>query len=54
MVDTTWKANMNLAKSMVNVLKVCCTPGLLGELKNANEKLEQIQKELNNYLEKKR
>jgi dynein heavy chain len=25
MVDATWKANMNLAKSMVNVLKVCCT-----------------------------
>lgn len=54
LVDTTWKANMNLAKSMVNVLKVCCTEGLLEKLKDSNEKLEQIQKELNNYLEKKR
>ena len=39
LVDTTWKANMNLAKSMVNVLKVCCTEGLLEKLKDSNEKL---------------
>jgi dynein heavy chain len=54
LVDTTWKANMHLAKQHLNVLKVCCTEGLLDKLKDSNEKLEQIQKELNNYLEKKR
>lgn len=43
-VDSTWKSNMNLAKNQVNVLKVCCTPNMLKELREANEKLEQIQK----------
>lgn len=36
------------------VLRICQEEGLLERLKEANEKLEQIQKELNNYLEKKR
>lgn len=38
-VDTTWKANMALAKQFSNVKVVCCTPGLLEGFKKANEKL---------------
>lgn len=53
-VDNVWKSNINLAKQYVNVKTVCCTEGLLEKFKDANEKLEQIQKSLNEYLEKKR
>ena len=45
---------MNQAKTVVNVLKVCCGESLLERLQEANKNLEIIQKELNNYLEKKR
>lgn len=45
---------MNQAKTIVNVLKVCCGESLLERLQEANKNLEIIQKELNNYLEKKR
>lgn len=38
-VDGIWKNNINLAKAQVNVLKVCCTEGLLDKLKESNEKL---------------
>jgi dynein heavy chain, axonemal len=38
----------------VNVLSVCLADGLLDRLQEANKNLEIIQKELNNYLEKKR
>ena len=53
-VDNIWKANMTLAKQFVNVMQVCCTEGLLDKFKESNDKLEQIQKSLNEYLEKKR
>lgn len=53
-VDNIWKSNMTLAKQYGNVKIVCCTPLLLDKFKQANEKLEQIQKSLNEYLEKKR
>ena len=53
-VDNVYKANINLAKQFVNVKIVCCTEGLLQKIKEANDKLEQIQKSLNEYLEKKR
>ena len=53
-VDNVWKSNINLAKQYVNVKIVCCTEGLLDKFKDANDKLEQIQKSLNEYLEKKR
>lgn len=46
-VDNIWKANMMLAKQYQNVKVVCCTPGLLEKFKDANDKLEQIQKSLN-------
>jgi dynein heavy chain, axonemal len=36
------------------VLKVCIEDGLYDKLKESNKNLEIIQKELNNYLEKKR
>ena len=45
---------MQLAKQYVNVMQVCCTEGLLEKFKESNDKLEQIQKSLNEYLEKKR
>jgi len=45
---------MNQAKTIVNVLKVCTQEGLYERLQEANKNLEIIQKELNNYLEKKR
>ncbi|KAL4427402.1 hypothetical protein ABPG74_009674 [Tetrahymena malaccensis] len=53
-VDSTWKHTMNQAKMIVNVRKVCIGEGLLERLQEANKNLEIIQKELNNYLEKKR
>lgn len=53
-MDSTWKHTMNQAKTIVNVLKVCCGESLLERLQEANKNLEIIQKELNNYLEKKR
>ena len=53
-VDSTWKHTMNEAKSVQNVLTVGTTVGLLERLQEANKNLELIQKELHNYLEKKR
>lgn len=53
-VDSTWKHTMNQAHALKNVLQVCTTEGLLERLQEANKNLEMIQKELNNYLEKKR
>lgn len=53
-VDNIWKTNMVLAKQYLNVMQVCCTEGLLEKFKDSNEKLEHIQKSLNEYLEKKR
>lgn len=41
-------------KSVLNVLKVCQLEGLLDKLKENNRNLEMIQKELKNYLERKR
>ena len=32
-VDAVWKANITLAKTQLNVLRVCCTEGLLLKLK---------------------
>lgn len=32
-VDAIWKANITLAKTQLNVLRVCCTEGLLAKLK---------------------
>lgn len=45
---------MNQAKTFLQVQRVCTQEGLLERLLEANKNLEIIQKELNNYLEKKR
>jgi dynein heavy chain len=53
-VDQTWVKIMAQTKSIQNVLKVCQMDLLLEKLKEGNAHLDLIQKELNNYLEKKR
>jgi len=54
-VDATWKSCINNVKvHRFNVLEVCSIEGLYEKLVEANNSLEMIQKELNNYLEKKR
>lgn len=60
-VDTQWKAIMTTANRDKNVLKICFpefepkdSNQLLEKLKRANEDLEDIQKKLNDYLERKR
>ena len=45
---------MSHTKSVMNVLKVGQLEGLLDKLKENNRNLEMIQKELKNYLERKR
>jgi len=53
-VDTTWKNIMAHTKSVLNVVKVCGYENLLEKLQENNRNLDIIQKELNNYLERKR
>lgn len=45
---------MQMTKSTLNVLRVCSYDQLLEKLTDSYNHLEQIQKELNNYLERKR
>ncbi|KAJ3342024.1 Dynein heavy chain 7, axonemal [Gonapodya sp. JEL0774] len=53
-VDKTWRDNMTATAAHPAILAVCGTPGLLQKLNDANVLLEEIQKGLNEYLEKKR
>lgn len=53
-VDQTWRTTVTQAKAKEKVLSVCTEDGLWERIHEANKNLEQIQKELNNYLEKKR
>ncbi|KAL4440889.1 hypothetical protein ABPG74_009302 [Tetrahymena malaccensis] len=53
-IDSTWKTSVTQAKHILNVRKVCTEEGLYDKLRESNKNLEIIQKELNNYLEKKR
>ena len=57
-VDSTWRHTMNTAKAIGNVLKICkqqdTTSSLLDKLQEANKTLEAVQKELTDYLSKKR
>ena len=61
-VDSQWKSIMATANKEKNVLRVCFPEfenpkeanQLLDKLKKANEDLEDIQKKLNDYLERKR
>lgn len=45
---------MSMTKQVLNVLRVTQTEGLLDKLKDGNTNLDIIQKELNNYLARKR
>lgn len=45
---------MNYVRQTQQVLKTCQMEGLLEKLQDGNKNLDMIQKELNNYLEKKR
>jgi len=53
-VDANWKHTMSQTKVQKNVLRICTSEGYLEKFKEANNTLEKIQKELNNYLEVKR
>ncbi|CAK83095.1 unnamed protein product (macronuclear) [Paramecium tetraurelia] len=53
-VDQTWRTTVTQAKAKEKVLDVCIEDGLWERLHEANKTLEMVQKELNNYLEKKR
>eukprot|EP01038_Epipyxis_sp_PR26KG_P004763 gene4763-6681_t len=53
-VDSTWRVSMAQTYAEPNCIKVARRPGFLDSLIDANAKLEQIQKGLNDYLETKR
>jgi hypothetical protein len=53
-VDNTWRVSMAQTFSEPSCIKVARRPGFLDSLVEANAKLEQIQKGLNDYLETKR
>jgi dynein heavy chain len=53
-VDKTWREIMSNASDDPKILHVATSPNLLNRLKESNVYLEEIQKGLNDYLEKKR
>jgi len=53
-VDSTWRQQINLAKSSPGILGVCSKDGLKEKFQEANKNLEIVQKGLADYLEKKR
>eukprot|EP00981_Chlorochromonas_danica_P006662 scaffold1447_cov165-Ochromonas_danica.AAC.8 len=53
-VDNTWRVSMAQTYAEPSCVKVARKPGFLDSLIEANAKLEQIQKGLNDYLETKR
>ena len=53
-VDNTWRVSMAQTHQEPGCIKVARRPGFLDSLIEANAKLEQIQKGLNDYLETKR
>ncbi|KAI8893820.1 dynein heavy chain and region D6 of dynein motor-domain-containing protein [Globomyces pollinis-pini] len=53
-VDKTWRDIMNNTVENPKILNAAVTPGLLTKLRESNVYLEEIQKGLNDYLEKKR
>ena len=53
-VDNTWRISMAQTHTEPGCVKVARRPGFLESLVDANAKLEQIQKGLNDYLETKR
>ena len=53
-VDRTWRDIMTHSVQDAHALVVTSQDNMLGHLKKANKLLEEIQKGLNDYLEKKR
>ncbi|KAJ3297193.1 Dynein heavy chain 3, axonemal [Borealophlyctis nickersoniae] len=53
-VDKTWREIMHATADEPRILSVAAVPGLVNRLKESNVLLEDIQKGLNDYLEKKR
>ncbi|KAJ3276290.1 Dynein heavy chain 3, axonemal [Terramyces sp. JEL0728] len=53
-VDKTWRDIMTATTEDPKILKAGATPNLLNKLRESNVYLEEIQKGLNDYLEKKR
>ena len=53
-VDSNWKEIMTTAVQDPHVLAATNQPGMLDKLREGFRLLEEIQKGLNNYLEKKR
>ncbi|KAJ3373477.1 Dynein heavy chain 3, axonemal [Kappamyces sp. JEL0680] len=53
-VDKTWREIMNATTENPKILKAATVPNLLNRLRESNMLLEEIQKGLNDYLEKKR
>jgi len=53
-VDSTWKQQINIAKTNASILFVCSKEGLKEKFVEANKNLEIVQKGLADYLEKKR
>lgn len=53
-VDSTWRQQINLAKTSPGILAVCSKDGLKEKFQEANKNLEIVQKGLADYLEKKR
>jgi dynein heavy chain len=53
-VDSTWRQNINTAKSDPSILRCCSKEGLKEKYAEANKNLEIVQKGLADYLEKKR
>ena len=53
-VDNVWRKEMQFVLREKNVFQICLKETLLDDLKDANEKLEIITKELRTYLKRKR
>lgn len=53
-VDTTWRDMMSIAATDPRALVATDQPNMLQKLQDSNALLEDIQKGLNDYLEKKR
>ena len=53
-VDRNWREIMGEAVKDAHALVVTAQPNMLGRLQESNKLLEEVQKGLNDYLEKKR
>lgn len=53
-VHTAFMRTLSKIQQDTKVLRACAIPGILGSLNEMNEKLDRLQKSLDDYLEKKR